>query len=318
MPAPTREVFRQLLRDARITGPQLDDTVARALDRDYWRALVPGCHIESPASALEFSPADDAVIEAAVRAERLDGYFRLPGVLAPDGVRRLNAAIDAVIGAGWPPSFLFMFDEAWQSARSPAARRVVESILGPGFRQIANVWAHVVRPAAGSAGWSPHLDGDPGRRLTIWLGLTASTLDNGCMHVVPRSVTQSMADLMARFGQAHSQFSRAELTALLHATHALVTAPGDALGWGFDVIHWGGYVREGGGGRRALSFEYTAADGGPGAGDGSTVSMETLPAFEDRLRTVAAGITWYAKFEPIVERFAEVAAAIAKHLEPPG
>ena len=315
MPEPSREFLRELLRQARITGPKLDELVARALDPDYWRGLVPDCHIESAAAALELAPVDHAAVDVAIRSEKSEGYFHLPGILPLDGVRRLNAAIDAVTAAGWPSAFLFMFDEGWQCARLPGAIRVAEAILGPGFRQIPHVWAHVVQPSDGAAGWSPHVDGDPIRCLTVWVGLTPSTLDNGCMHVVPASVTRSLPDLTARFRASHSQFSRAEVSSLLHATHALVTEPGDALGWGFDVIHWGGFFRCGGEERRALSFEYIAADQEPRSDDLALVEIGTLPTFADRLRFVSAAIAAYPKFEAMVDRFVGVAEAITKHLE---
>ncbi len=318
MPAPNREFLLQLISDARIKGPQLEETVARVLDASYWRELVPDFHIGDSGSSLECAPLNSDLIDAAALAERQDGYFRLPGVIAPAGVQRLNHAIDAVVSAGWPAAFVFMYDEAWQSARSPAASRVLEAVLGRGFRQICHVWAHVVKPVVGSTGWHPHVDGDPGRRMTVWIGLTAATLDNGCMHVVPRDATLSSSDLIPRFRVSDSQFSRTEVASLLHATHALVASPGDALGWGFDVIHWGGFARRAGEERRGLSFEYIAADQQPGDNDGPLVDMGVLPLFEDRLRFVASGVLVYRKFEPIVDRFADVARAIKTRLEPPG
>lgn len=314
MPAPTREVLLELLSAARIKGPQLDETVARALDPDYWRGLVPDFRVESATSSLEPAPVDDAAIAEAIQAQRQHGYFRLPGLIAQQDVRRLNAAIDAVAGAGWPPTFVFVYDEAWQSARTAGARRLLEAGLGPDARQLFHVWAHVVKPVAGSSGWSPHLDGDPGRRMTIWVALSPATLENGCIHVVPRDAAS--ADLVQRFGAPESRFDRAEVSSLLHATHALVASPGDALGWGFDVLHWGGHVRETGPERRAFSFEYVAAGEPPLETDGPSGSLDVLPSFVERVRTVAAGVIAYQKFEPILDRFADVAHGIKKRLDP--
>lgn len=314
MPAPNREFLMQLLSDARIKGPQLEDAVSRALDPNYWRGLVPNLHIENLDASLEFALMDPAAIDDAVRAVRVDGYFRLPGVIAPAGVRRLNDAIDTLVAAGWPASFVFIYDEAWQSGRSPGVRRMLESVLGPGFRQIRHVWAHVVHPVAGATGWAPHVDGDPGGRMTVWMGLTPATLDNGCMHVVPRNVTAASPDLVPRFRLNGSQFTRTELVSLLHATHALEASPGDALGWGFDIIHWGGYARRAGSERRGFSFEYIAADQERGSFDGPLVSMDSLPTFDDRVRTVAKSINAYRKFEPLIDRFADVANAIEARL----
>lgn len=318
MPEPTREFLLQLLKDARITGPQLEEFAARAIDVDYWRALVPQCHVGGAAPSLELAPVDDASIDDAVRSKQNAGYFRLAGVIAPDGVSRLNAAIDAVIAAGWPPAFVFIYDEAWESVRSPAMRRLLESVLGPGFRQICHVWAHVVTPVVGASGWSPHTDGhtdsNPAGRISIWLGLTESTLDNGCMHVVPRTVLGSAPDLIPRFQTGKGMFTRGEVSSLLQGSHALMTSPGDALGWGFDIIHWGGFVRRTGSQRRAMSFEFISAGQVVEKTDGALTDMDALPAFDARLHAVATGVIAYRRFEPRVDRFADVAAAIKNRL----
>lgn len=313
MPQPPRDVLDQLLKDARITGPRLEKLVNCALDVHYWRALSPDLHVED-AAPMEVASVAGAAIDESARALRDRGYFRLAGVIAPDGVRRLNAAIDAVTRAGWPASFVFMYDEAWHAARSPAVRRLLVGLLGPGFLQIRHVWAHVVEPVAGASGWSPHVDGDGRGRLTVWMALSDATLENGCMHVVPRDVTAALPGLIERFGTDHSQFSRAEVVSLLHGTHALVAAPGDALGWGFDVIHWGGVARRAGQARRSLSFEYIAANERPTDTDGPLSSMDVLPSFADRLRSVATAVTSYRKFEPLVDRFADVAREIVARL----
>lgn len=314
MAAPNREFLMQLLTEARIKGEQLDEAVGRAIDPEYWRALVPDLHIESAEAALEFDAVDSVATGNAINSQNADGYFRLPAVIAPEGVRRLNAAIDAIVAAGWPASFVFIYDEAWQSGRSAATSRVLESTLGQGFSQIRHVWAHVVKPVAGATGWAPHVDGDPGGRMTLWMGLTPATLDNGCMHVIPRRVSASSPDLVERFRTSTAHFTRMEVASLLHATHALEASPGDALGWGFDIIHWGGYARRSGQERRGLSFEYIAADQPPGRFDAPLVPMDTIPPFEDRVRTLAKSIDAYRKFEPMIDRFTDVAAAITARL----
>lgn len=318
MPEPNREFLLQLLKDARIKGPLLEERVSQALDLDYWRALVPDFHVATDAAPIQCAPTGGADVDAAVRGQNQDGYFQLPGVIAPEGVRRLNDAIDAVAGAGWPPSFVFVYDEAWQCARSPRLAPVLESVLGPGYLQICHVWAHVVKPVVGATGWSPHTDGhttsNPRGRMSVWMGLTDATVDNGCMHVIPRGATSSAPDLIARFQQRDGQFVRTEVAALLHASHALVTAPGDALGWGFDIIHWGGVVRRVGPERRGFSFEYLAATAEPEENDGLITPMDSLPSFETRLRSVATAVIAYRRFEPTVDRFVDVAKEIKTRL----
>lgn len=321
MPEPTREFLLQLLSDARISGPELDQRVSHALDADYWRRLVPDFGVCGADSTLEFAPVDAGEVSDAVRSQQEDGYFRVRGVLAPKAVSRLNRAIDAVVSAGWPASFVFMYDQAWQAGRSPGLAPVVEAALGPGYRQIRHVWAHVVKPVAGAAGWSPHTDGyseEQHGRMSVWLGLTDATLDNGCMHAVSRRATASSPSAISRFREVGAQLFRAEVVSMLHAAHALVTSPGDALGWDFDIIHWGGVVRRTGPERRGFSFEYIAAGEPMDPKEGLATPMDALPSFDVRLSTLATSVLAYRRFEPILERFAGVAEAVKKHLEPPG
>ena len=41
---------------------------------------------------------DDARVDEAIRSQEAHGYFGLAGLIEPAGVRRLNAAIDAIAG----------------------------------------------------------------------------------------------------------------------------------------------------------------------------------------------------------------------------
>lgn len=269
-------------------------------------------------SFLEFAPVDQAAAANAARAQNTDGYFELPGAIPPNVVRRMNDAIDAVVAAGWPPAFVFVYDEAWLAARAPGLSQVLNAVLGPGYLQICHVWIHVVKAAAGATGWSPHTDGhansNPRGRLSVWIGLTDSTIDNGCMHVIPRRAAATPPDLLSRFHHRDAQFDRAEVASLLHAAHALVSAPGDALGWGFDIIHWGGPVRRAAHERRAFSFEFVSASVELEETDGAVIPNDTLPAFDARLRAVATGLIAYRRFEPIIDRFADVAHSIKDRL----
>src|SRR5690349_20056529 len=132
MPPPNREFLLQLVNDARIKGPQLDETVGRELDADYWRSLTRGCDLASAEHSIKAAIEDPRAIDEAILGNERDGYFRLPGLVATADVRRISAAIDAVTAAGWPAPFAFVYDEPWLAARLTASNRVLESARGSG------------------------------------------------------------------------------------------------------------------------------------------------------------------------------------------
>src|SRR5205085_11644013 len=121
-----------------------------------------------------------------------EGYFQVPAIVPESDLAALNGAIDAVIAAGWPPVFAWVFDECWALARLPDVVAIIASQIGAGCRQIPHIWTHVVPAMVGSSGWTPHFDGTVGGRASVWIALTDATLSNGCMHVVsPRHVAPS-------------------------------------------------------------------------------------------------------------------------------
>jgi hypothetical protein len=299
-------VFRQLLDDATLKGDELDRRVANAVDRSYWRRVSPAAHIEDPSASLLFEPADDAAIAAAIAAIRLDGIFHLDRVVTPETVTRLNALVDTVTAQGWPPAFVFVYDEPWLAARSPAAMRLAREALGPGFGQISRPYVNIVQSHQGAHGWTPHVDGEHGGRLTTWLPLTEVTLYNGCMHAVPRTFTAP--GVYQRF-QGDGTFTKAEVMRLLQGTRALPAAAGDILGWPFDIIHWGG-PQVSGVERRSLSFEFIGAHEHADAHELPVLDVESLPPFELRVRLVGRSLERFQEFEPTLARFAPLAGAL--------
>src|SRR5262249_58094823 len=106
----------------------------------------------------------------------------------------LNGAVDAVRTAGWPPVFAFVYDEFWSLVRIPAITTLLSATLGRGFRQIPHVWVHVVPPIEGGRGWTPHVDGYQNDRISVWLALSDATVENECMHLVPKADAPIVSD----------------------------------------------------------------------------------------------------------------------------
>lgn len=298
------EVFRDLLERARLPEREAAERVERALDEQYWRGLVGG---SGPPSPLTCS-ADAHAVAAAVAAFKRDGVYQVAGAITHDALARVNAIVDAVAAAGWPPVFAFACDELWECARLAPVRLLVEGALGAGAKQIPHVWAHVVKPGGGHAGWSPHVDGPGADRLTVWLALSDAGLDDGCMYAVPRNaaVEKSLAEWCER-----DQLEKNNVKALLHATRALPACAGDLLGWAFDIVHWGGVAGPKSPGRRSLSFEFIAPHAAPGPTDDPLVPLSgPLPSHTARLRAIATALLEYKKFEPLVLRYEDVATTL--------
>lgn len=148
----------------------------------------------------------------------------------------------------------------------------------------------------------------PERRLTVWIALTDASIDNGGMYVVPRSAAPP--DVVHRF-ETDAPFTSDEVVAMLHAATPLPADAGDALGWAFDVVHWGGRVRAGARERRSLSLEFISGDAVLQDDERPLLPLDRLPPFEERIRTIGRCLVTYRYREPLVTRFLDVARAIA-------
>jgi len=306
-----RSLAEQMLSGRVMDAASLDDRLAHCVSADYWISLLPGVSIASSPEAVAELPLPAAELSSVARHVEQHGYGALSVFLPDAALASLNAAIDAVVAAAWPPAFALVYDALWSVARSVAVRAVLDRTLGGGARQVPHVWVHVVPEVAGARGWGPHKDGGLATRspsrLSIWIALTDASVENGCMYVLPRS--HASAPLLD--GNWHDDtITVAGAVALLSAARALPAAAGSALVWDFDLVHWSG-VRTGGGvARRSLSFEFIGADAEP-AGDERPViacgATDPLPSFEARLRFIADGILQYSKHDASVHRFRPLA-----------
>jgi hypothetical protein len=208
---------------------------------------------------------------------------------------------------GWPPVFAWVFDAYWRCARLPRLARILESQLGAGYRQIPHIWTHVVPAVEGSSGWPPHFDGFAGGRASVWVALTDATLENGCIHLVPPRL------LPAAFREAKvgGTLATADVVQALRSVRALPARAGTALGWRFDVYHWGGSCVRSSSARRAISLEFVAPNQTPASDETPLISLKgPLPDFDTRLQLIARAILAYEKFEPGLVRLRPVAEAL--------
>lgn len=294
-----RDVVADILDKTEMTADELAERLERARDLAYWRTLSTDLSVDGnePAPA---SVATDTELRTAVAQFRTDRYFQTPPLLAATTLGSLNRAIDVVTAAGWPAVFALVYDGLWHCARQPAIGHVLESHFGAGYSQIPHVWIHVVPPVSGAVGWMPHFDGFRQARVSVWVALTDATVDNGCIHIVPPDVLPPAF----RTTDLETRLTMSDVLKAMHGTHALPVSAGAAVGWEFDVFHWGGRAVNPRGARRSMSMEFLAAGQAPEADETPLIGVEgPLPAFEERLRVVAIGLRAYAKREAASRRY---------------
>ncbi|RQM21590.1 hypothetical protein B5M09_007112 [Aphanomyces astaci] len=187
-------------------------------DPTHWTALVGGSSLHVTSSPLANSAfsitsssskfsTDDATGTSVVLSEQ--GYTVLDPFAQANhttySLAALEAGVHALHAAGYPPAFIFVFDEAW-AYLDAVWGAVYEPLLGPGcvLEADLNCW-HLHRPVSQTTASNPYIGVNFGAAhrdlgfdqchdadeqftsLTCWLPLNrhGATADNGCMHVVP-------------------------------------------------------------------------------------------------------------------------------------
>jgi hypothetical protein len=305
-PDRVRAIVSDLMAQAQMSDADVRVRAELARDPGYWRRIASGLSIGNAPPAAPRTMAPDA-LDAARRHFADEGYFQTPVLIGAQKLARLNHAIDAVVAAGWPPVFAWVYDELWALARLPDVSDLVASQLGPGYSQIPHIWTHVVPAIVGSAGWPPHFDGPTTGRASIWIALTDASLSNGCMHVVSR---RKLAPAFDSEQLDTAQVRLADALRALHGVRALPAPAGSALGWTFDVLHWGGPCLSADRARRALSMEFIIAGAAFNPGETPLPMDGPFPTFRDRLQMIATAVISYEKFEPGLIRYRAVANAL--------
>ena len=298
-PDEIRAAALALAANFELTSTERTDRLARAVDANYWRELTPAIQI-SAGGAFDQHPISQQEQDDIERHFTRERYFATPPLLVPPALARMNATIDAVCAAGWPPVFAMVSDDFWQCGRLDTIARVLRARLGPGYRQIPHYWVHIVRAVDGAAGWLPHFDGLMTGRVSVWLALLDATLDNGCIYVVPPNrLPESF-----RTRKSESVLPMTDVATAMQSTRPLPAAAGSALGWDFDVYHWGGRAVNPRGERRAISMEFISASEPPLRHELPLIEPDgPLPTLHRRLHAIGLGLDQYAKREPTAQRF---------------
>lgn len=203
-----------------------------------------------------------------------------------------------------PPAFLFLFDEAWDAYASLLP--LVDDLL-PNARVLPDFWVWHVDPAAGEAGWNPHVDkglkaldaqGNP-LSLTIWIPLSRAIPANGCMYILP-------ANRDPEYGLGLNKRTKPIDLPLFRA---LPGEPGDFFMWNQAVLHWGSATsRFADEPRISMALEFQSGD--VPAFNQPLIDPEKTIDFESRLRLVGKQILQYRHMYQVAPEF----EALAKEL----
>jgi Phytanoyl-CoA dioxygenase (PhyH) len=300
------EAVRQMLESARLPSTQIDELLNQAIDADYWRRLCPTLSVgaDHQSNVAEECPLDSG--EVARLGEKLgtEGYFQTRKIFSPALIHQMRACVEQLRAQNWPLVFSFVFDEFWTILRTTSVEQVVSGFLGAGCKQNSAVWTYWVSTQKGSAGWTPHTDGSEEHRVSVWLPLTDATLDNGCMYVIPRNLVPK--SLPADYTK-WANVSKAELSHLLQCSRALPAEAGCLLGWDNSLIHWGSVSSGAPVPRISIAAEFLGTQAKVTSYDRPLLDTTSLPTFEQRLYIIGKNLADYKRFEPLMNRFAEVA-----------
>ena len=223
-------------------------------DADYWRALNPSLSVDGAAcdsggmANRSLAVSESELISAQVRE---NGFFKLTELIPTATTIPLAAAVCALVARRLPPIFLAIYDEFWGFIQSLGS--TFESVLGADYLVRPDFWIWHVDCGPEHRGWRPHrdapflaplgrdsfvrLDGTA-RMCTLWIALTDATLQNSCIHVLPKSRDPQFKAFMAGLELPWIQALGARID--LRQAEALPVSAGSVLGWVPYLLHWGG------------------------------------------------------------------------------
>lgn len=264
---------------------------------DYWKTLNPGLAIDGPNKGTAEIFINDSDLTRIADGVLDQGYIYEPPLISADIIAPLHDGIIALEAAGYPPVFIYLYDEAWQifAKLSPLIRQ----FLGDSFRLLPNFWAWNLPLKEGASGWPAHVDCQAETRfkigvgeeilmsLSLWIPLTDATVDNGCMHVLPRPQEERYDPPITDPENIKNGDAR-----------ALPAKTGSVLGWPQDLWHWGGSVTgKATHQRMSLSLEFQNPAFDPLAEP--LLDIANPPPFAERLGLIREQFSKYAHMETV-------------------
>ncbi|HEY1693555.1 MAG TPA: phytanoyl-CoA dioxygenase family protein [Polyangiaceae bacterium] len=261
----------------------------------FWREHFPALSIHSRLAGGDAPRMPVAAAQVARWRERIveEGFFREATDVLRERVPRLADGVRTCRTLGLPPPFLFLFDETWEAFH--ALDPMLQVLLGEDYRILPDFWTWHLDPASNESGWEPHRDRGRGAlgpggapvSLTVWIALTESTPENGCIYVLP-------ANRDPTYGTPREDQPDIDVTKV----RALPAAPGEFLCWNQAVLHWGGQAsRFAGAARISMALEFQSGRHPP-FNTPLLPRLANIP-FAVRLRLVAKQLLQYTHVSPL-------------------
>lgn len=201
----------------------------------FWQDLAPFLHIGHP--EYHHVPVPSIPEEQQLYLNQLikqEGYIHGNIGTWHTSLAPIIATIQKLRALGFPPVFIFLYDEVWQLAYQLSS--TISCLLGEQYWMLPDFWAWYIDPAHTEAGWKPHrdkgyhslrADGSPSS-LTAWIPLTPATPLNGCMYILP-------ADRDPVYGTPNDMNWKIDYPSI----RALPANPNEFFIWNQAVLHWG-------------------------------------------------------------------------------
>ena len=284
--------------------PSPAELIARLEDVEFWRGLNEQLTVSDapPSEPGSWTPSADVL---AREKERLavDGYAHFEGVIPPDRVEALRAAVVRLRDAGLQTPFTFVYDEFWDLFQ--AAAPALNGLLGDDFEILTDVWTWYVE--AGQSGWPSHRDhaepvATPGglpHRVTIWIPLVDVGPELAPVEVVPLSCDPDYPGRMVPQAAFRPGLAR-----------PMVGPAGSIFLWSANILHRGGEHCGPTDQPRIASSTTLMSAGSVPPGD---VVVNRLPCFglSDRLDAVADALLRYRGFNPMDAALRDWAQGVA-------
>lgn len=154
--------------------PAGSDSLDKLGTKDYWLAICPQLHISEQGKRPEKQAAllDEA---ARVREDLIeDGYSKIArrdAVASDSLVAKLHEGITSLVRAGWPATFILVFDECWEAIGNMQA--LMDAVTQGKNKCAYDIVAWHVDPSVGQAGFSPHSKNSGMSQTTCHLAPTA-------------------------------------------------------------------------------------------------------------------------------------------------
>lgn len=207
------------------------------MNLEDWQKLCPNLTVSADAYQL---PVVETAIQDVVPNMVQEGYFHVP-------FDKWNLPLDVMASSiallkhhNITPAWCFVYDEFW--ILTTRVHSYIESLLGKNYYKLPDMWAWYIDPTQRERGWEVHRDRSAGNvlddgmplSLTIWIPLTNATIENGCMHVVPKYKDPNFSKLDYRYNEDWEEHL------YTNDVKAIECKAGDLLGWNQQLLHWGG------------------------------------------------------------------------------